>query len=108
MHDKGLRTGCLGLLPHRDHLVRQGACMNITTAARPPGGDKQGLDAADPADFINPIVAVNSQTCDFFTGIAARPRDGTGIFIMWADTFGTIVKHHLNCFRLLKNLSGNR
>ena len=108
MHDKGLRTGCLGLLPRRDHLVRQGAGMDITTAARPPGGNEQGVDAADPADLINPIVAVNSQTCDFFTGIAARPPDRPGILIMGADTFGTIVEHYLNRFRMFKNLSGNR
>ena len=108
MHDKGLRTGCLGLLPRRDHLVRQGAGMNITTAARPPGGDKQGVDATDPADFINPIVTVHSQTCDFFTGISARPPDRPRILIMWADAFGTIVKNHLNRLRMIYNLTGNR
>jgi hypothetical protein len=41
MHDKGLGSGCLGLLPRRDHPVRQGAGMDITTASGPPGGDKQ-------------------------------------------------------------------
>jgi hypothetical protein len=82
--------------------------MDIATAARPPGGDKQGVDAADPADVINPIVTVHSQTCDFFKGIAARPPDRPGIFIMWADTFGTIEKNHLDRFRMIYNLSGNR
>ena len=108
MHDKGLRTGCLGLLPRRDYPVRQGAGMNITATTRPPGGDKQGTDAADPADVINPIVTVHSQTCNFFTGLATRPPDRPQILIMCADTFGTIVKNHLDRSRMFYNLSGNR
>ena len=100
MHDKGLRTACLGLLPRRDDLVRQGTGMNITAAARSPGGDEQRGDPADPVDFINPVVTVHRQTCDFFTGIATRPPDRPEILIMPANTFGTIVKHHLNRFRM--------
>ena len=83
MHDKRLGAGRPGLLPRRDHPVRQAAGMDITTAAGSPGGDKQLIPNRFHAD---PSSVARSSQC---------PQDGQPVDISRQQVAKRPAKHHV-------------
>ena len=90
-----LRTTFLRLLPNCDDLVASHTSMNIAAASGPPWRSEQGLNFADSFDILDIVVRIGCQPGNFFAGITARPADGTGIRLVFPDTFRAIVENNL-------------